>query len=97
MKIKCELVKVEQRETLDGKKKFYVYKTVNGKGKLIDVRFTQAVKDIPTTRGTIYGDGNVDKERQYPCVWIKSIDKFEPWAAEEEVENENPVDISELL
>ena len=97
MKIKCEIVKVEEKTTLDGKKKFTVYKTVNSKGKYMDVRFTGNVKNAPTVRGTVIGEGNVDKERQYPCVWIKSIDSFEPWAAEPETENEEPVDVSELF
>lgn len=84
MKIKCELVKIEQKKTKDGKKTFTVYKTVDGQtGKLLDVKFTQAVADVPKQRGTLYGDGNVDWNRQFPCVWVKAIDKFEPWSEPE--------------
>lgn len=84
MKIKCEIVKIEQKKTNDGKKTFTVYKTVDGQtGKLLDVKFTQAVTDVPKVRGTLYGDGNVDMNRQFPCVWVKAIDKFEPWSEPE--------------
>lgn len=84
MKIKCEIVKIENKKTKDGKKTFTVYKTVDGEtGKLLDVKFTQAVKDVPKERGTLYGEGNQDMNRQYPCVWIKAIDKFEPWTKPE--------------
>ena len=80
MKIKCEIVKIENKTTKDGKKTFTVYKTVDGEtGKLLDVKFTQSVKGVPTERGTLYGEGNKDMNRLYPCVWIKAIDKFEPW------------------
>lgn len=96
MKITCEIVKVETKKTLDGKKTFTVYKTVDSKGKLIDVRFTQAANFAPTGRGTVIGEGNVDKQRQYPCVWFKSVESFEPWA-EPAQEDETPVDVSELI
>lgn len=96
MKIKCEIVKVEQKKTADGKKTFTVYKTVDGKGKLLDVRFTQAANFAPTGRGTIIGDGNIDRNRQYPCVWFKVVDSFTPWA-EPEQDDSTPVDISEIL
>jgi len=84
MKIKCEIVKIEQRKTKDGKKTFTVHKTVDEQtGKLLDVKFTQAVADVPKQRGTLYGEGNVDWNRQFPCVWVKAIDKFEPWCEPE--------------
>lgn len=95
MKIKCDIVKIEQKQTLDGKK-FNVYKTTDSKGKLLDVKFTAAANFTPTGRGTVIGEGNVDKQRRYPCVWIKSVEQFEPWA-EPEADNDEPVDVSELI
>lgn len=96
MKLRCEIVKIETKKTKDGKKTFTVYKTVNSNGKLVDVRFTQAANFAPTQRGTVIGEGNVDTGRQYPCVWFKSVESFEPWAEQVE-ENAEPVDVSEIF
>ena len=93
MKIKCDIVKVEEKTTKDNRK-FTVYKTVDSKGKLLDVRFTQASGFKTDKRGTVYGDGNVDNTRRWPCVWFKSVDKFEPFA---EVADDEIHDISELI
>lgn len=96
MKLRVEIVKIENKKTKDGRKTFTIYKTVNSAGKLIDVRFTQAANFAPTGRGVVIGDGNVDKQRQYPCVWIKSVDSFEPWVDVADDNNE-PVDVSEIF
>lgn len=93
MKIKCEIVKVEEKSTEDGRK-FNAYKTVDSKGKLIDVRFQQVTGFRTDKRGTVYGEGNVDKTRQYPCVWFKSVDRFEPFVEEDDDETH---DVSDLL
>lgn len=95
MKLKCEIVKVEERKTKDGRK-FTVYKTVDKNGKLLDVRFTQASGFKTDKRGTVHGEGNVDKTRQYPCVWFKSVDSFEPWT-QAEAEDTTEYDVSEIF
>lgn len=93
MKIKCDIVKVEEKQTADGRK-FKCYKTVDSKGKLLDVRFTQASGFKTDKRGTVYGDGNIDKTRRWPCLWFKTVDRFEPFA---EVSDEEVHDVSELI
>lgn len=95
MKLKCEIVKVEERKTQDGRK-FTVYKTTDKNGKLLDVRFTQASGFKTDKRGTVTGEGNIDRTRRYPCVWFKTVDSFEPWTAPEE-DDGKIYDVSEIF
>lgn len=63
----------------DGKK-FDYYKTSLENGKLMDVRFTKDVKNVPSKTCFIYvneKDINLDSKREYPCYWVKHIESVE--------------------
>lgn len=94
MKLKCEIVKVEQKKNKDGNK-FNTYKTVDKNGKLLDVRFTRDSRFSTDKCGTVYGEGNIDRQRQYPCVWFKSVESFEPWV--EDTTDDTVYDVSDIF
>lgn len=73
-------VKVTTAKTREGKE-FTAYKIVTNDGKLIDLRFKKECKNLPTESGFVWVESsniNKDNKREYPCFWIKKIEKFEP-------------------
>ena len=73
-------VKVFEGKTKEGKK-FDYYKLVDKNGKFTDVRFTRAVTNRPTEDSIIKVDVNninYDKNRLYPCYWIREIEEMKP-------------------
>jgi len=72
-----------EREDREKKTKFMTFKTYGKGGKLIDVKFTKECKDAPNTEGThtieVYCDEmNIDTQRRFPVLWIKSIKRVVP-------------------
>ena len=68
-------VKVFVGQTKDGKP-FDYYKLVDKHGKFTDLRFTRKVTNRPTEDSLIKvrkSDINYDKNRLYPCYWVKNI------------------------
>ena len=68
---------VKEVTTKEGKK-FNSYKAVQKDGKLIDLRFTKAVKNAPTEDCIIVvkeENVNIDKSRLYPRCWVKEIEE----------------------
>lgn len=66
---------VKQGTKKDGKA-FDYFKTADENGKLMDVRFTKDVKNVPSKTCFILVDEkdiNLDSKREYPCYWIKHI------------------------
>ncbi len=62
-------------------KKFNAYKTFQNNGKKIDVKFTKDVKNQPDENCIILveaGKMNIDKNRRYPCVWVREIKEIKP-------------------
>lgn len=66
----------------NGKKKtFTAYKAVEASGKLVDLKFTKAVKNAPEEDGVIVVERdqiNLAKNQKYPCYWVKGIVEFKP-------------------
>lgn len=82
------VVKVSEAQTKDGRK-FPVYKTVIKGNKLLDLAFTQAVKNRPTEPCILRvadGKWNIDRSGLYPKCWVKEIMEIVPLPAKE-VEN----------
>lgn len=96
-----ETVKIEIiRKTLttnDKTRTFYVYKGVQKNGKLIDVKFTRDVTNIPKIDNFIIEVSkdkiNLDKDRKYPCYWVKEILPVMQQSKIEDLENVKNVDL----
>lgn len=70
---------VSEKETKEGRK-FNVYKAVTKDGRLMDCKFRKEVKNLPEKTCYIYvlpTEINIDKSREYPTIWVKSIEKIE--------------------
>ena len=86
-KVRIKIVSVKEVTTEDGHK-FNTFKTVDKKGKFMDVRFTRECKTLPTEPCTIVVKSdmaNVAKNRQFPCVWVKEIEAIEETAFESNI------------
>lgn len=69
---------VREYETKEGKK-FNAFKAVQNNGKLIDLKFTRAVKNIPEQNCIIKvlpENVNIDKTRQFPVLWCKKVEEI---------------------
>lgn len=67
-------------------KKFRVYETVTKQGKRLTVKFTQACLADMVAEGLgeinepcviFSSDCNLDTSRQYPCLWVRKVEKIE--------------------
>lgn len=70
---------VKQGKKQDGTS-FDYFKTSDGNGKLVDVRFTKECRNLPSKTSYIFVESkniNLDSKREYPCYWIKKIEKVE--------------------
>lgn len=73
-----KIVQVKEITTKDNRK-FNAYKTVDKRGKLMDVKFVQGCRNVPVKPCTILVDPdqcNVDTTRQYPCLWVKNVEEI---------------------
>ena len=80
MKIKVKIIEAKEITTAEGRK-FLAFKTVDKNGKKMDVRFTKDCRNTPREACVIVVDdsqANVDTARQYPCLWIKDVERIEP-------------------
>ena len=79
MERKVKIIEVNDIMTNDGKK-FKVYKTVGKGGRKMDVRFTRDCSNVPTKPCVVVVNEencDVDTTRQYPILWIKSVERIE--------------------
>lgn len=75
-------VKVFTGKTKEGKE-FDYYKLVDKNGKFTDLRFTRKVVNRPTEDSILkvkVDNINYDKNRLYPCYWVKQIEEIKPIA-----------------
>lgn len=67
--------------TFNGKK-FRAYKLVQKDNRLIDFKFTQAVRNIPDSLHFVVvanrTNCNVDNNYKYPRIWCRDVEKFIP-------------------
>lgn len=69
-------IKVAEKTTSDGKKKFLTYKTTSKNGRLIDVKFRQTCGSAPTTNCIVIVDEDkchLNTSNEYPVLWIEEI------------------------
>ena len=79
MERKFKIIEVNDITTKDGKK-FKAYKTIGKGGRKMDVRFTRDCNNVPTEPCVVVVNEencNVDTTRQYPILWIKSVERIE--------------------
>lgn len=89
--MKFKIIEVKEIKTKTGST-FNAFKTLDKYGKKMDVRFRKSAHNIPTEPCMIVvseDNYNVDKNRQYPVLWISDVDDIE------EFERNN--DISEFF
>ena len=74
--LELEVRSIEIKKDDGSINKFNAYKTFLKNGKKMDVKFTSAVEKTPKTDCMIkvnIEDMNIDNNRKYPCLWVKSI------------------------
>ena len=79
MERKFKIIEVNDITTKDGKK-FKAYKTIGKGGRKMDVRFVRDCNNVPTEPCVVVVNEencNVDTTRQYPILWIKSVERIE--------------------
>ena len=79
MERKFKIIEVNEITTKDGKK-FKAYKTIGKGGRKMDVRFVRDCNNVPTEPCVVVVNEencNVDTTRQYPILWIKSVERIE--------------------
>ena len=79
MERKFKIIEANEITTKDGKK-FKAYKTIGKGGRKMDVRFVRDCNNVPTEPCVVVVNDencNVDTTRQYPILWIKSVERIE--------------------
>ena len=79
MERKFKIIEVNEITIKDGKK-FKAYKTIGKGGRKMDVRFVRDCNNVPTEPCVVVVNEencNVDTTRQYPILWIKSVERIE--------------------
>ena len=79
MERKFKIIEVNEITTKDSKK-FKAYKTIGKGGRKMDVRFVHDCNNVPTEPCVVVVNEencNVDTTRQYPILWIKSVERIE--------------------
>lgn len=75
------IVKEREMKDANGKvKKFNTYKTVSKNGRFLDVKFRKEVTNLPTQNCYAIIDidkMNVDKNREYPVLWVSAVESYE--------------------
>lgn len=76
---KFKVVKIEEVTTSTGSK-FTAFKVAAKGGRLMDLRFRKTAKNVPTEPCTICVEDNqcnVDTTRQYPILWVSTVESIE--------------------
>lgn len=77
--IKIRVIEVKEITTKNGNK-FNAYKTVDKKGKKLDLSFTKEVTLLPKKPCTIIvadDKCNVSTNREYPVLWVQEVIRIE--------------------
>ena len=80
---KIKVAQVKEIAARNGSK-FNAYKTIDKNGNFIDLKFIKACHNVPETRCWIYvkeENFNIQRNREYPVMWVKEIEKVEPLVA----------------
>ena len=71
-----------EKQTKDGKKKFFTYKTFSKNGRATELKFRQEVENVPKESCYITvatDDVNLNTSGEYPVCWVRGkILKVEP-------------------
>lgn len=79
---------VEEKTTKDGRK-FKTYKTVTKNGRKIDCKFRKEVTNVPAENSIIsvyVSNMNMQKNSEFPVLWVSQIESIEPMAAKVDAE-----------
>ena len=74
-------IKVTERQTTDGKKKFNTYKTFSKNGRATEVKFRQTATNVPTEDCFIELNENamsLNTSGRYPVLWIGDVVRVVP-------------------
>ena len=77
--IKIRVIEVNEVTATNGNK-FMAYKTVDKRGRKLDLRFTREVTLLPKKRCTIIvadDKCNVSTNREYPILWVQEVLRIE--------------------
>lgn len=77
--IKIRVIEVKEVTARSGNK-FMAYKTVDKRGKKLDLRFTREVTLLPKKPCTIIVNDdkcNVSTNREYPILWVQEVIRIE--------------------
>ena len=94
METKKIMIYVTERKSSDGKK-FNSYHTFTKNNKRMDVKFRQAVTNLPTSNCmAIIGvdDMNIDKSGRYDVLWVKAVVGYEDMAEAKVEANRQRID-----
>ena len=83
------MIKVTEKTTTDGAKKFKTYKTFSKNGRPTEVKFKQCVNPLPQEDCVIECKEdavNLNTSGQYPVLWVSAIERIIP---REELNAEN--------
>lgn len=74
-------LKVGQATNKATGEKFPTFKTIRKDGKFMNLRFRKEVENVPVSDCFIFvanENCSIDKNRQYPVLWVHEIDHAEP-------------------
>lgn len=77
--LKIRVTEVKPIVTAEGKK-FTAYKVLTKDGRIMDCKFRQEVKNLPTEPCIMIVDSdkcNVSTNRQYPVLWVQEVKSIE--------------------
>lgn len=81
-------VYAEEKTTTDGRK-FFSYKTPTKNGRLITCKFRQECSNVPKENALVTVDidnMNMQKNSEFPCLWVSAIESWEPMKVKVDVE-----------
>lgn len=92
---------VEEKTVSDGSgRKFKSYKAVTKNGVKVTCKFRKEVKDVPTETCYLHvydNRMNMQKNAEYPTLWISEIEKVEPITSAILDEEANAREIAEIF
>jgi len=93
-------VKVGQATNKATGEKFPTFKTTKKDGKFMNLRFRKEIQDVPVSDCFIYVETenvSIDKNRQYPVLWVHEIDHAEPLFQPNVQQDAQKIAIAEFL
>lgn len=94
-------VLVEEKSVKDGSgRKFLAYRAITKNGVKVTCKFRKEVKELPTESSYVHvfdNCMNMQKNAEYPTLWISQIEKIEPITSATVDEEANAREIAEIF